>query len=1270
MKVTIRPEGSVPSAALLPGQSFRPEGAAASPAQQRREEKRHQLWHDLRNTRNSRELEVFLVRIERLENLKRHSVAREELCRLRLECVSSLLDETEGNLVEAQRVLTNYLLPLCMRPRRDIPLAVWNKIHQRQSSRSTHMPVSDAGDYWMWRESYEARELLEKWFQECPSQQRAIVRTPLLSQVHTTLQNAVSEFDHAVAGIDLSIPFHIDPHARDDSELSPLTQRYRYAYAAMLTLISIGYRDVLLDDLLGSWLERDDAIGSLALGAFASLGVPQSYTMRVQAMLRRQTFTRPQAHIAYAFQELADATQFDAAQLLFERSVHQALGEAMAEDEASERNASESAVLEDNSLHPNSQRSDKPKAKKSSPGKQKTRLQHFRDWHIEGNASLINKLFERHPNETEWHNRLWNTLWSLHNTLAALMGQSHATFLGSGGKFIACNSGWMPHDVLLFLIPSFGNDPGDEHHAGSHFLRSLALEALEKRVQPQFLIGLGNLAESNVLTSDESLLSNSNLLWLKKDATFDTHYQDNRDNSLRSLKRQAWRLLLSLELQPPIDWLQPAFEQEKSGHVRGDVCKIAAHLRWTTLPKALFALTEERFDAPRQPPLDEFLSRMGVQRLLASACTRPAFDALLRAGFTMDGDLMAATMRHLGEAAFWLQQEGDQEVLGDLIQQALQAPFARQREAAAGALRILAERGCISVHHLPDLLTLAQDNGLAAYSRAALVEAIGYLELDTENKVNVLTFLKEAFERFSPTQFPRDRVRNEYDLGWYTAETLVKLQQWEVVRAELLNRLCLEDPSPVLNEEPRNKTSPELRIKDRNSLDNRSSTVLGLLWRQQVALPDEPWSAVMTDILRYGPLRSTAPLLKQIKEACLEGDTAIPPYARQMLGQALLDRIRERQSAARAEVSLFEPLAAISPYHLLTLDWKQLWQDWLPDARLFLAEAIGTLTLDNLESNLSNRALEFLRGLMGDGTFAVRRAAFRALRAISPSTLWIICDDWVNNSEAQLRQQAAEAISWLPDEQTAEPESNAISQIPEWLHALSSDREREVREATQRTVIERRKRQLANQYIVRVETAVHQARISERNGTTSVPSARETNAALLTTYRYGRALIHVGQDDHLSRLRQLAEDPKVAPHIRHWLEELIGPLESNWTKVTQKWPQPWLPWEGDIEEIDGFVWVKDKQYRAHFSLSQRPADTSQGYAKWDGAILPRSRSTAPELLAAGEETAADLSTFTLLMQDELKIIIPSRPPTRVYVTRSGTHEATFFGSNDPYPLEL
>ena len=68
-------------------------------------------------------------------------------------------------------------------------------------------------------------------------------------------------------------------------------------------------------------------------------------------------------------------------------------------------------------------------------------------------------------------------------------------------------------------------------------------------------------------------------------------------------------------------------------------------------------------------------------------------------------------------------------------------------------------------------------------------------------------------------------------------------------------------------------------------------------------------------------------------------------------------------------------------------------------------------------------------------------------------------------------------------------------------------------------------------------------------------------------------------------------------------------VEEGWQKATQKWPEPWLSWEGAIEEGKGqLILEEDEPITIRYTLSILPAISASGLRSWRGAAWPVDRS--------------------------------------------------------------
>jgi hypothetical protein len=240
-----------------------------------------------------------------------------------------------------------------------------------------------------------------------------------------------------------------------------------------------------------------------------------------------------------------------------------------------------------------------------------------------------------------------------------------------------------------------------------------------------------------------------------------------------------------------------------------------------------------------------------------------------------------------------------------------------------------------------------------------------------------------------------------------------------------------------------------------------------------------------------------------------------------------------------------------------------------------------------------------LLGLTGDGQYAVRRAAYRALSRQWPERLKETCGAWSIAALVDVRERAAEACAWLPETTEYLPTFKQVSE------RLSMDPERRVREVMKRELEYRRKRQWATAYL---------GVIRDRTGS--------SNEDILAVWPYGRALTQIGDDSSIQDLRAyLAEQTQ--PHVRHWLRTVIQDTEKSWRKATREWPEPWLEWEGAVEEGQGVVFSSDgSESEARYSLWQSPAPTPGAKTAWGGAVW-----VAPGRLTLSE------SGFSLQLSD-------------------------------------
>ncbi len=146
------------------------------------------------------------------------------------------------------------------------------------------------------------------------------------------------------------------------------------------------------------------------------------------------------------------------------------------------------------------------------------------------------------------------------------------------------------------------------------------------------------------------------------------------------------------------------------------------------------------------------------------------------------------------------------------------------------------------------------------------------------------------------------------------------------------------------------------------------------------------------------------------------------------------------------------------------------------------------------------------------------------------------------------------------------------------------DPEPSVREIWKDVLSARRERHWAKQYVDSVLLA-----------------ATGDNQSILKTYRYGRALSKIGDDESGQRIEAFVVTHTLRPNAVHWLRKIVGEIKKNWKKVTEKWPKPWSREQGTIEELDGVIVLSNgTRLTARLSLWCRYRSGPSDLGEWGG----------------------------------------------------------------------
>lgn len=634
---------------------------------------------------------------------------------------------------------------------------------------------------------------------------------------------------------------------------------------------------------------------------------------------------------------------------------------------------------------------------------------------------------------------------------------------------------------------------------------------------------------------------------LSQDATLDTQHRGYAPDWRMQRKRMAWRTLLTLGCADVLNWFGESVASETNPYLRQSIEKLLACFRIDPLPPTVLQWITEPFDMKLHPDSGEWAPTFGAIEMARSAASRQAFEALLNFGLTHDGKPLKRSVDALAEVAEVLAAAGDTSVVDSLLQVAAHDLHPHHRTAAVGALEFIAARGLLSDARFPELAAMAFEEDREPFEAGLIVSTLGRLE-----------------GGFTPSMVARLRswARDRDDwLGGRSLEALAR------------HGLLVQDPTLLFERLGLREAEGRWDWEAGRAPLEWAPFVIGLLYLNE---PASLLPAIAT-ILRTADWRGAVQMIHVLNSA--HGNHAQVALPTELVS-ALLGRARQRQTQTSHEKGVFAVLAHLAPDAMACEPWDETWSRWLPDARASLADGLGEARYT--QPVAEDRAVSLLLSLTQDGQYAVRRSAYRALTRQSPSSLLAACEAWSKSPLFELRRRAAEAWGWLA---TGTHQADRASKLH---RLLSSDRERAVRDSAEQARRDARERRWAKEYLSRVSEV--------KDG---------SNESLLSVWRYGEALVQVGDDASLKSLRAYLNAPGLSPNVRQWLQQMVKGIDDRWRKVTRRWPDPWLPWEGAVEECEGTLTVpKGSPFQVHYSLWLQPAPTPSQIESWGGAGWP------------------------------------------------------------------
>lgn len=681
---------------------------------------------------------------------------------------------------------------------------------------------------------------------------------------------------------------------------------------------------------------------------------------------------------------------------------------------------------------------------------------------------------------------------------------------------------------------------------------------------------------------------------LRKDAQTDTKQAGQLTTSESTHKKTAWRILLTMGCEDCLRWFEQAVVGESNAFVRGQVMDFLACFRLDPLPQATIQWITEPYNVEKGSDNHDWAYRTAAIRLARSSPSLQSFEALVNFGLTWDGHVLQESVDALADVSYHLVETGQTDIVEVLLDTLDLRNQASHRNAAAHALVRLASHELLSSTHAAKIALFLGENDRDQFEHSVLVNVLTFLPTDVVDS-SVVFQLQEWASR-----------RDDW-LGIRSMEYLARHGYLHADISLFAEKLRLE------------RKEDGWHIRSDVHLNDWEGYILGALYLKA----QQEFAPAISSLLTDQSWAVAVQALKVLENAQLEESrTSITD----LVSRALSQRILNRQTAYSAETGVFHVAGRLCPDILTTGAWDRVWLNWLPEARLTLADVLGRLQLTD-DAMLSN-AILMLSELAQDGHFGVRRSAFRALSRIAYDQLKTLCVAWsLESAPRELRLRAAEAIAWIPPEQDREEDFSG-------LHAqLTLDVERKVRDQAEQSMRDRRNRHWLQEYLEilqKVETG--------------------TNADILAAWCYGEALVMLGDDDCAWKLRDGLAKQSFLPNHAFWLKSLERRINENWSKITRKWPDPMSSWQEYVEKGQGYIELEpDHRKEMTYTVWYRPRTTLDEKRSWGGSLLLASQSDSWIVTQHFQTT----SEWKFIMEDGRQALIAPSSVSGRFVSFSG-----------------
>jgi hypothetical protein len=611
------------------------------------------------------------------------------------------------------------------------------------------------------------------------------------------------------------------------------------------------------------------------------------------------------------------------------------------------------------------------------------------------------------------------------------------------------------------------------------------------------------------------------------------------------LRGRAWETALSAGITAVDDWLSDVLKKTSSPFERKDALSFASCLRLETWPELIDTLVRSEIK-PEHKTGEPFLDRMAAIQVLYATGAKEAFRTLLNTGITIGGSPLRSTSETVADLAARIAKDDLGFVLSQLFALCESKEMGSRRMIAVAGFQRLADAKAIPAHYLKRLATVAQDDSLPPYATAGLIWSLGCFP-GALNTAGVRDFLLRTI----------DDVDVDLEVKFQSFQALVHLQAWSAYRERFIRALELEEGDGVLR-----PTSPR-----------RYQMWQGFLLAQLGIREPDTFLVATKIVLAEAQSDVVHAILRTFQRTELDR-RAIGIE----IGKCAIERTLKRLGSSFGETDMFSLIAALAPEDFINAEWEQQWNQWMPEVKAALADELQRAAMGS-PRGMDGRLFEILEKLLADSAYQVRRAAARSYSRLSIERLLELSDEWIRSGQIGLRIRVAELAQWFPPDNSALLDNTILRQ-------LKIDPEPSVRKAAARSRKELHGRVWRTGYLERI-----------RSG-----DRIDGNKWVAECFCLGRALAETGDDESLRSINELRSEASTPPNVRNWLGRVAEELEQRWRKVTRDWPEPGLPWSGQLEVCESGARLGEEIVETRLTLwRNRPVGPSDPIS-WGGGF--------------------------------------------------------------------